>query len=90
MLFLCFPKTQMSSCIAITPGNLSVIWSILIWKMSWAILKLKGILRNLYLPLWVLNVVRCEDAVSRCMLQNPSLASNLEKMLLLLIYVKFL
>ena len=69
----------MSSCIAITPGSLSVILSILTWKTSWAIFKLKGILRNLYLPLWVLKVVRYEDAVSRCMLQNPSLASNLEK-----------
>ena len=69
----------MSLCIAITPGNLSVIWSILIWKTSWAIFKPKGILRNLCLPLWVLKVVRCVDVVSRCMLQNPSLVSNLEK-----------
>ena len=47
--------------------------------MFWAIFKPKGILRSLYLPLWVLKVVRGEDAVSRCTLQNPSLVSNLEK-----------
>ena len=35
--------------------------------------------RNLYRPLCVLNVVRYDEGVSRCIDQNPSLASNLEK-----------
>ena len=47
------------------PANLSVILSILIWKTSWDILRLKGILKNWYLPLWVLKVVRYVEGVSK-------------------------
>ena len=35
--------------------------------------------RNLYWPLCVLNVVKYNEGVSRCIDQKPSLASNFEK-----------
>ena len=56
-------KIHMSSCMDMMPANPSVMLSILIWKMSCDILRLKGILTNLYLPLWVLKVVRYDEGV---------------------------
>ena len=60
------PYTTMSSWMLITPGHLSMMRSIFIWKTSCDILAPKGILLNLYLPLWVfmtsnllLSLVRC-------------------------------
>ena len=50
-----------------------------IWNTSWDIFSPNGMRRNLYRPLCVLNVVRYDEGVSRCIDQNPSLASNLEK-----------
>ena len=45
------PYTTMSSWMLITPGHLSMMRSIFIWKTSCDILAPKGILSNLYLPL---------------------------------------
>ena len=73
---------KLSPWIVRMPGSLSVIWSICIVKMSWFIFMPKGMWRNWYLPLWVLKVVRKENSSSRCVLQNPSFASNFEKVCL--------
>ena len=59
------PKIHMSSCVDMMPANLSVMLSILIWKMSCDILRLNGILKNLYLPMWVLTVVRYGEGVAK-------------------------
>ena len=49
---------QMSSCMEMIPGNLSVMLSILFKKTSYDNLRPKGILKNLHLPLRVLKVVK--------------------------------
>ena len=69
---------HISLCMDMIPFNLSVMLSILIQNTSCDILRPNGILRNQYLPLWVLKVVRYEEAVSKCTRQNARFASSLE------------
>ena len=67
---------HMSRCIVRMPGNLSLIWSLYIWKTSWFISNPNGMHRNQSLLLCVLNVVRYELVSLRWMLQSPSFASS--------------
>ena len=78
MFLLCLSNMHTSSCIDMIPFSLSVMLSICIWNTSCDILRPNGILRKQYLPLWVLKVVRYEEGVSKCILQNPIFASRLE------------
>ena len=72
------PWLHMSSCIAIIPGRLLVMWSMGIWNMSWDIFRLNGIQRKQKHLLWALNIVMDHEGVSRWMFQKPSLALSLE------------
>ena len=49
-------KAQISSWIVMMFGNLLVIWSILNKKIPWLLFWPKDILKNLYMPLWELNL----------------------------------
>ena len=54
--------------------------SILIWKMSCDIFSPKGTHKNLYLPRWVLNVMRSDASSVRCILKKALLLSTLENL----------
>ena len=54
--------------------------SILIWKISCEILSPKGTRRNLYLPRWVLNIVRSEASSVRCIPKKALLPYTLENL----------
>ena len=69
-----------SSCMANTPGHWATMSSILIWKMSWDIFSPKGTRKNLYLPRWVLNIVRSDASSVRCILKKALLPSTLENL----------
>ena len=53
-----------SSAISYSTSTDLISWSILLWKTSWDILKPKGILRNLYLPLCVKHCHGCDSLAS--------------------------
>ena len=61
-----------------TPGHLSTVWSIFIWKTPWDILRPNGMHLKWYLPRHVLNVVSKELLCRMWILQKPFLASSLE------------
>ena len=74
---LILPKTTISSTIPMTPLHLSNLLSILVWKTSWAILRLKGMRLNLYLP----NVVRLIDSLHTTTFRYTHFASPIENTL---------
>ena len=74
---LIFPKSTISSAIPTTPLHPSNVWFILVWKTSWAILRLKGTRLNLYLP----NVVSLIDASPRTTFRYMHFASPIENTL---------
>ena len=68
-----------SSWMANTLGHWPTMSSILIWKISCDILSPKGTHRNVYLPRWVLNIVRSEASSERC-IPKALLLSTLENL----------
>ena len=74
---LIFPKSTISSAIPTTPLHPSNVWSILVWKTFWAILRLKGTRLNLYLP----NVVSLIDSLPRTTFRYMHFASPMENTL---------
>ena len=69
-----------SSWMANTLGHWATMLSILIWKISCDILSPKGTFRNLYLPRWVLNIVRSEASSVRCIPKKALLPSTFKNL----------
>ena len=69
-----------SWCMANTPGHWVTMSSSLIWKMSWDIFSPKGTRKNLYLPRWVLNIVRSDAFSVRCIPKKALLPSTFENL----------
>ena len=63
-----------------TLGHWATMSSICIWKISWDIFSPKGTRKNLYLPRWVLNVVRSDASSVRCIPKKALLPLTFENL----------
>ena len=71
-----------SSAVPMAPSKCSRIWSIINWKMSWALTRPQGRQTNLYLPHGMLNVVNNDDSKSRTMQRYDEVPLTLVSVLL--------